>query len=436
MHRLPIVQYKFITPNTTKMCKGKETHTYEFYHNGNFEKYLENEKEHPVNNERAYSSFNEYMSEHDTKEDNAHIKTFTNMPEEAKGMAKDTIIFSSIISLDEDVSQLGGFGEDQTKKRVCDYFFNQMMKHHHFDKNDWCYYAAEHTNTKHTHMHILIYQPNTVTGHKVMDWKIKANCMTSRWVRTNTIRFTNAVVKNLNNDLLQTLLTVTHEMKNDFKQNLKKQDVQNKIIELSREIANIKGQKGKLQYNQLVKWSKIPLDKFEKLKKDNAVSPTKAKHILAKVDSLADYVIKSDKKLADKMESITLMREDQFKIDTNDKSLNLTNQRLRWEYENELKANLGNQILNAVKEDEKLSLMVVSKQYEKEYAKTMQQLGFSKPKDCRAYKHNVFQESRFVSKKVELDMKKTIHHSYDVTYEEYGKYLRENEKAYQQTLER
>ncbi|MCQ3908862.1 MAG: hypothetical protein MJ200_05030 [Mycoplasmoidaceae bacterium] len=57
----------------------------------------------------------------------------------------------------------------------------------------------------------------------------------------------------MNNDLLQTLLTVTHEMKNDFKQNLKKQDVQNKIIELSREIANIKGQKGKLQYNQLVK---------------------------------------------------------------------------------------------------------------------------------------------------------------------------------------
>ena len=76
-----------------------------------------------MNEERAYSSFESYMSEHYTKEDDAHIKTFTNRIDDSNKKAKDTIIFTGLISLPEDISSLGGFGDDKTKQRICEYFF-------------------------------------------------------------------------------------------------------------------------------------------------------------------------------------------------------------------------------------------------------------------------------------------------------------------------
>ena len=44
MYKLPIVQYKFITPNTQKMHHGKLIKTFSFYHDGDFNRYLENEQ--------------------------------------------------------------------------------------------------------------------------------------------------------------------------------------------------------------------------------------------------------------------------------------------------------------------------------------------------------------------------------------------------------
>ena len=134
MYKLPIVNYKFITPNTTHLVKGEEHNVYSFYQSGKFENYIKDEKVHPVNEERAYSSFESYMSEHYTKEDDAHIKTFTNRTDDSNKKAKDTIIFTGLISLPENVSSLGGFGDDKTKQRICEYFFNQMMEHHKFNK--------------------------------------------------------------------------------------------------------------------------------------------------------------------------------------------------------------------------------------------------------------------------------------------------------------
>ena len=200
MYKLPIVNYKFITPNTTHLVKGEEHNVYGFYQSGKFENYIKDEKLHPVNEERAYSSFESYMSEHYTKEDDAHIKTFTNRTDDSNKKAKDTIIFTGLISLPEDISSLDGFGDDKTKQRICEYFFNQMMEHHGFNKEHWCYYAAEHTNTKHTHLHIMIYQPDTVKEKDIVDYRVKSNCMTTRWVRTNTVRYTQKMVHSLNDE--------------------------------------------------------------------------------------------------------------------------------------------------------------------------------------------------------------------------------------------
>ena len=218
MYKLPIVNYKFITPNTTHLVKGEEHNVYGFYQSGKFENYIKDEKVHPVNEERAYSSFESYMSEHYTKENDAHIKTFTNRTDDSNKKAKDTIIFTGLISLPEDISSLGGFGDDKTKQRICKYFFNQMMEHHKFNKEHWCYYAAEHTNTKHTHMHILIYQPDTVKEKDIVDYRVKSNCMTTRWVRTNTVRYTQKMVHSLNDELVQTFLETKHKMQSLFRQ--------------------------------------------------------------------------------------------------------------------------------------------------------------------------------------------------------------------------
>ena len=130
MYKLPIVQYKFITPNTQKMHHGKLIKTYSFYHDGDFNRYLENEKEHPVNSDRAYNSFEDYLFDHRTKEseqDRQSIQTFTNAPNNYTKMAENTIIFTGIVSLPEDISDLGGFGNNPIKKKICDFYFDQMM---------------------------------------------------------------------------------------------------------------------------------------------------------------------------------------------------------------------------------------------------------------------------------------------------------------------
>lgn len=432
MHRLPIVQYKFITPKTEKVNKGEITHTYDFYFKGGFEKYLKDEKEHPVNNERAYDNFEEYMSKHTTKEDGeqAHIQTFTNAPENVKTMAKNSLIYSSVISLDEDTSSVGGFGDNQTKKRVCDYFFNQMMKFHHYDKNDWCYFAAEHTNTKHTHMHILIYQPSTVKNEKVMDWKIKANCMTSRWVGTNTVRFTQAVVKNLNNEFLQTLLKHRHELQNSFKKEIKNKEYLPKIAELASDLLNTKGKSGKLQYNQLARWSSVPVEKFERMdKKTNSLSPIQAKMFLAKLDSLADVVVKNSPEMSKQLEVINKIQDQILPINTPDKQVNKLNLDKRFEYEWELKSNLGNAILNEIKDNTSVSLFLMSNKAKKEYRLLQEKLGIA-PKhslNCRTYKHALLQSAMQASKKFEFNMHKIISSSYQINKNAFMNYVKQSE---------
>lgn len=443
MYKLPIVNYKFITPNTTHLVKGKERSNYEYYHeSGGFKRYLENEKVHPVNEERAYSSFESYMSEHYTKEEQeTHIKTFTNQPEGSKKKAKDTIIYSAIISLPEDISSLGGFGDDKTKQRICEYFFNQMMEHHGFNKEHWCYYAAEHTNTKHTHMHILIYQPNTVKEEDIVDYRVKSNCMTTRWVRTNTVRYTQKMVHSLNDELVQTFLETKHKMQSLFKQEVKKDVFKEEIHKLALAINEFKGDKGKLQYKELVKYSKYDEKKFKILAKNKAyaVSPTNAKIILNKVDSLREFIIRNDRLLAKQQKEVDKSLETVIPINTKDKEINYLNQIDRRRFANELQDNLNNQILNSVKRECSLELNKLTdefrKQHTKEYLKSNNLMKFKNKKNCREYKHTVGQILTQTAKQISFDLNKVINRANNKDLDKFIERLKKQENIYQNQIE-
>ena len=424
MYKLPIVNYKFITPNTTHLVKGKEHSVYGFYQSGKFENYIKDEKVHPVNEERAYSSFESYMSEHYTKEDDAHIKTFTNRIDDGNKKAKDTIIFTGLISLPEDVSSLGGFGDDKTKQRICEYFFNQMMEHHGFNKEHWCYYAAEHTNTKHTHMHILIYQPNTVKEKDIVDYRVKSNCMTTWWVRTNTVKYTQSMVHTLNDELIQTFLETKHKMQAMFKHEIKKDVFKEEIHKLALAINELKGDKGKLQYKELVKYSKLDEKKFLQISKnkDYAISPTNAKIILNKVDSLREFIIKNDSALAKQQIEVNKTLAAVFPINSKDKEINYLMQNYRDGYINELQANLNNQIFYLIKNYTSLNLNLLTDEVRKKLAKdknfikSNNLMKFKNKKNCREYKHTVGQILTQTAKQINFDLNKAISKAHTQNY--------------------
>lgn len=193
MRRIPIVKINFVTPSSVKEIQTSDgvlhsNKIYDFYNGKEFENYLTDEKEHPADLDRLemskspYSDFENYMSEHSTKEDTeqVNIRTFTNDEREKRNKASESLIFTGIISLDEETSKYIGFGSNDNTKKICDKFFNEMMKHHKFNKADWRYFAAEHTNTENTHLHVMIYQPSTIATKKVVDWTKKENCITSK----------------------------------------------------------------------------------------------------------------------------------------------------------------------------------------------------------------------------------------------------------------
>ncbi|MBQ6280112.1 MAG: hypothetical protein IJK72_01445 [Mycoplasma sp.] len=413
MYKLPIVNYKFITPNTTHLVKGEEHNVYGFYQSGKFDYYIKNEKAHPVNEERAYSSFESYMSEHYTKEEEAHIKTFTNREDGKNMKAKNTIIFTGLISLPEDVSSLGGFGDDNTKQRISEFFFNQMMEHHGFNKEHWCYYAAEHTNTKHTHLHIMIYQPDTVKEKDIVDYRVKSNCMTSMWVRTNTVRYTQKMVHALNDELVQTFLETKHKMQSLFKQEIKKEVFKDEIHKLALAINELKGNKGKLQYKELVKYSKLDKNQFKALVKNKpyAVSSTNAKIILNKVDSLREFIIKNDIVLAKHQKEVNKALDTVFPINTRDKEVNYYNSLDKQRFSSELATNLNNQIFNLVKDEFRNQL-----RKNKDYVQSSNLIKFKNKKNCREYKHTIGQILTQTAKQINFDLNKAISKAHTQDY--------------------
>lgn len=437
MYTLPIVRYNFITPNTHKWVKDQKKFTYSFYNNGEFTKYLEDEDEHPVDSSRAYENFNNYLTEHTTKEspnDIHSIKTFTNDANRGLKMAKNTIIYSCVISLDEETSKWGGFGDDATKNKICEHYFEQMMKHHYFDKNDWCFFAAEHTNTPNTHLHILIYQPASVTGEKVMDYKIKANCMTSRWVQTNTVRDVVQNVKSYSDEYFQTFLQLKHNLQKSFKKEIRKENCIESLKEISTDIISKKGISGRLQYQQLIHYSKLSNNEFDKVKdKDGAISPLDSRGLINKIDSLSDFVIKSNPKLVEQMDMINKIEDKLFPIDTQDKFLNILNRISREKYQNEIKTIFGNAILNIIKERVALPIYKLSSQHRRLFKEPFKALGCREyESNVRKYIHHCLIVSDSVLSKLVQNARKAKHNE----LEQFISKLKESERQYQAKIER
>lgn len=260
-------------------------------------------------------------------------------------------------------------------------------------------------------MHILIYQPDTVKEKDIIDYRVKSNCMTTRWVRTNTVRYTQKMVHSLNDELIQTFLETKHKMQSLFKQEIKKDVFKEEIHKLALAINELKGDKGKLQYKELVKYSKYDEKKFKTLAKNKsyAVSPTNAKIILNKVNSLKEFIIENDSLLAKQQKEVNKSLEIVFPVNTKDKEVNYLNQIDRQRFGNELQANLNNQIFNLVKDK-------ILNEYDKQHIISNNVVKFKNKKNCREYKHTVGEILTQTAKQITFDLNKAISKAHTQDY--------------------
>jgi hypothetical protein len=127
------VKMKFHIPGTDK---------YNFYAAGSYKNYIQSKKVHKPREEQilksdgSYVSMSEYMGVHQTKEtdENVKIHIYAFNQSETGKIAKDSIIFDSVISLCEEHTKK--IGLDKNKERITDYYFNQFIKSHKFKKED------------------------------------------------------------------------------------------------------------------------------------------------------------------------------------------------------------------------------------------------------------------------------------------------------------
>ena len=416
MRRIPIVKINFVTPSSVKEIQTSDgvlhsNKIYDFYNGKEFENYLTDEKEHPADLDRLemskspYSNFENYMSEHSTKEDTdqVNIRTFTNDEREKRNKANESLIFTGIISLDEETSKYIGFGSNDNTKKICDKFFNEMMKHHKFNKADWRYFAAEHTNTENTHLHVMIYQPSTIAANKVVDWTKKENCITSKWVCSNTIKYTHQMTyERENSPLIDELFNINHQMKQEFKQVINSDTYAKDLRNLANELREYNDGTGRLQYNNLLKIANFDQKKFDEknkavyekienikqspfykerkaeefantkeftkfsekremllgkidilkdsIKKPNLfISPTKAKYFIQRIDDLADFAVRDNKLLSQQKKFADQILSKAYNTNTDNSEINLIRSEILADKKAEFKANLGNEILNSIK---------------------------------------------------------------------------------------
>lgn len=437
MYLKPIVNYQFIVPTTVHKNHGKDCHVYQFYHTDSFKNYLENEDQHPVDKSRAYAGFTEYMFEHYTKEEQNsmnHIQTFTNKPKKADGKADNTIIYHTFISLDDTTTSIGGFGTDRDRERVCKFFFNEMMRHHRYNPKDWCYFAAEHTNTDHAHLHILIYQPNTVSKERIVDWTKKENCMTSTWVRTNTVKYIMSILPAYVFNQTQEVYNMKRLIEAGFKKEVSQSTFKPAIKSLAREINAIKGYEGRLQYNQLLKFARQTQEQEKKLSKSKEkwIPAQDAKILINKIDALSEYVIKSNKELSKNMDEIENRIDKAFDENSKDKEFSVFyKDRFKEQFHDELYAFFGNRILTIVKDNISSRMWIMSKDYRINYKYLPEEFQFKQfkyAKDCRTYQFNIANGITKAGKQLEHDFFQMLRACKNSDLEEYAHNLRAEEE--------
>ena len=254
-----IFKTNYIVPSTVN-DRGQKI--FDFYANGGYSDYIKDKNKHEIKEEHikenAYKSNLEYLSEHYTKEtdQNKEIPIWSKNDTKELKAHKNSIIFSSIISLDDITSR--DYDLKKNAKRIFEYAFNQFTKSKGLDKQAWSYYGVYHNNTENHHLHLIFYQPKSVKDNKILDPEIKKNCFIPK-------KTFNKCIDYLQNDILLDISTwkknAIFETKKELQYVFKKSLEQDVYLEprkaLANELVNFNNGKGRLQFKQIVERSKM-----------------------------------------------------------------------------------------------------------------------------------------------------------------------------------
>ena len=254
-----IFKTNYIVPSTVN-DRGQKI--FDFYANGGYSDYIKDKNKHEIKDEHikedAYKSNLEYLAEHHTKEidQNKEIPIWSKNDTKELKAHKNSIIFSSIISLDDITSR--DYDLKKNAKRIFEYAFNQFTKSKGLDKQAWSYYGVYHNNTENHHLHLIFYQPKSVKDNKILDPDIKKNCFIPK-------KTFNKCIDYLQNDILLDISTwkknAIFETKKELQHVFKKSLEQDVYLEprkaLANELANFNNGKGRLQFKQIVERSKM-----------------------------------------------------------------------------------------------------------------------------------------------------------------------------------
>lgn len=289
-----IFKTNYIVPSTVN-DRGQKI--FDFYANGGYSDYIKDKNKHEVKEEHikedTYKSNLEYLAEHYTKETdkNKEIPIWSKNDTKELKAHKNSIIFSSIISLDDITSR--DYDLKKNAKRIFEYAFNQFTKSKGLDKQAWSYYGVYHNNTENHHLHLIFYQPKSVKDNKILDPDIKKNCFIPK-------KTFNKCIDYLQNDILLDISTwkknAIFETKKELQYVFKKSLEQDVYLEprkaLANELANFNNGKGRLQFKQIVERSKmhesdIPL---EIRQKPNYIPCYKYYNLKQHIDTVIGFV--------------------------------------------------------------------------------------------------------------------------------------------------
>lgn len=289
-----IFKTNYIVPSTVN-DRGQKI--FDFYANGGYSDYIKDKNKHEIKEEHikedAYKSNLEYLAEHYTKETdkNKEIPIWSKNDTKELKAHKNSIIFSSIISLDDITSR--DYDLKKNAKRIFEYAFNQFTKSKDLDKQAWSYYGVYHNNTENHHLHLIFYQPKSIKDNKILDPDIKKNCFIPK-------KTFNKCIDYLQNDILLDISTwkknAIFETKKELQYVFKKSLEQDVHLEprkaLANELANFNNGKGRLQFKQIVERSKmhesdIPL---EIRQKPNYIPCYKYYNLKQHIDTVIGFV--------------------------------------------------------------------------------------------------------------------------------------------------
>jgi hypothetical protein len=174
-------------------CYLPQEPEYEFYAGDGYTKYMEDEKKHQLEKpdgtlssesvsnleEHKRQSFAQYEAREglfEGKGGDSHLILFNKYGNEynanrSQRAAKNSIIYSLVISFNLETSKLNNFDKDKAKK-IAQHTFLKIMnanKKWGFDSNYFNYDAVLHKNTGRHHIHMRIYQPQNTPKEKIMD---------------------------------------------------------------------------------------------------------------------------------------------------------------------------------------------------------------------------------------------------------------------------